>query len=73
MFSYRNKVVFHSDLTGCNITLNVTDTKQYVMTEPPLHGSCSVNFVAPPGEEALIVFEDVYLGMMDSIVLRKFL
>ena len=51
------------DAVGCNITLNVTDTRQYIATEgyPDEYRdneNCSFNFAAPSGRNIVIFFED---------------
>ena len=51
-----------SDATGCNITLNVTDTKQYFATEGYNYvykndQDRHFNFEAPLGRRILIFFE----------------
>ena len=68
----------HLDLAGCDITLNVTNTTQYISTQGyPLYQGfnqdCSFNFVAPPGERIVVVFEDVKLELYhDIIIFGKF-
>ena len=54
------------DVAGCDITLNVTDTKQYVATEGYSHNyknnqDCNFNFVAPSGRIFIVLFEDFHL------------
>ena len=70
-------VLFFTDRSGCDVTLNVTDVKQYFSTEgyPESYKNyqfCTFKFVAPPGERIAIVFEDVQLEIgRDDIVFRK--
>ena len=66
-----------SDPTGCDVTLNVTNAKQYITTygyplRYPLDLTCHFNFLAPPGERIVVVFEDVQLELdYDFIIFRK--
>ena len=66
-----------TDVSGCDVTLNVTDVKQYVSTEGypdsyENHLECRFNFVAPPGEKIVVLFEDVDLHIgRDFIRFRK--
>ena len=50
------------DVAGCNITLNVTSTRQYLATEGFPHNylddqDCSFNFEAPAGSTIVVFFE----------------
>ena len=64
------------DIAACDITLNVTDTKQYIATEGyPISymndQNCEFNFVAPPGRRFFVIFEDFDLEEdFDFIILR---
>ena len=66
MFSKTNIFSILLDVLGCDITLNVTDTTQYVATEgyPDEYRNnqnCEFNFVAPPGRTFVVMFEDFNL------------
>ena len=64
-------------VTGCDITLNVTDTTQYLATERyprfyRIDQLCEFNFVAPPGRRTIVMFEDIELEpRFDFIFFRK--
>ena len=66
------------DTSGCNITLNVTENKQYFATEgyPDAYMNdqdCHFNFEAPPGRRIVIFFEDFHLrDGRDFLHFRKF-
>ena len=54
------------DRSGCDVTLNVTNVKQYFSSEGypvayPHFQFCTYNLVAPPGERIVVVFEDMQL------------
>ena len=65
------------DTTGCDVNLNVTETKQYFATEGYPHRyknnqDCNFTFEAPPGRRIVIIFVvfDLHHGH-DFIHLRK--
>ena len=65
------------DRIGCDITLNVTDTKQYIATEgyPDNYKNdqdCSFRFEAPPSRGIIVMFEHFELEVdYDFIYFRK--
>ena len=65
------------DPTGCNIVLNVTDTKQYIATERypvelKTNQKCYYYFEAPPGRNIILFFEYFKIGKVnDFVLLRK--
>ena len=64
------------DVAGCDITLTVTDSKQYVATEgyPDEYKDnqdCDFNFVAPSGRRTIVMFEDFDLELFDFLFFRK--
>ena len=70
-------IFFSLDAAGCDITLTVTDTIQYIATENyPVsyrnNQNCLINFVAPSGWSILFRFEhsDLEIGF-DFLHLRK--
>ena len=66
-----------TDMSGCDVRLTVTETKQYITTEGypnsyPDNQDCSFNFVAPSGRNVILYFEDFHLETeFDYIVFRK--
>ena len=66
-----------SDVAGCDITLNVTDTKQYIATEGYPKGyknnqTCNFNFLAPPGRIFFVMIEHFDLEVCcDRLHFRK--
>ena len=64
-------------MSGCDVTLNVTNVTQYITTEGhPIeyfnNQDCSYNFVAPPGERIIVDFEDAFTETgSDYIIFRK--
>ena len=64
-------------MSGCDVTLNVTNVTQYITTEGhPIaylnNQDCSFNFAAPPGEGIIVDFEDVLVETgSDYIIFRK--
>ena len=65
------------DVAGCDITLTVTDSTQFVATEGYPNDyknsqDCDFNFVAPSGRRIVVVFEDFNLEEgYDFIHFRK--
>ena len=65
------------DPTGCDITLTVNESIQYVATEgyPDRYQNnqnCRFNFVAPPGRKFNVMFEDFDLQLFrDFLHFRK--
>ena len=64
-FSWKTNILL-LDVAGCDITLTVTETKQYVATEgyPNSYKNnqdCNFNFVAAPGRKIIVLFEDFNL------------
>ena len=76
-FCFINKNILFLDPTGCDITLNVTETKQYVATEGYPHNykhnqDCEFNFVVPSGRKIIVLFEDFDLqNGLDVLLFRK--
>ena len=66
-----------ADVAECNITLNVTDTKQYFATEGYPYNykndqDCTFNFEAPSGRRIVVFFEDFNLELYyDFLHFRK--
>ena len=67
------------DVAACNITLNVTDTRQYLATEGYPHRyqndqDCYFNFEAPIGRRVVVFFEHIFLVTgRDFLILRELL
>ena len=65
------------DVGGCDVTLSVTDTKQYIATEgyPQIYKDnqdCEFNFEAPSGRKIIVMFEHFDLQRhVDFIRFRK--
>ena len=65
------------DAAGCDVTLTVTETKQYIATEgyPNYYKNnqdCEFNFIAPPGRKIIVLFEDFNLEISyDYLYFRK--
>ena len=78
MFIFLCKNIFSLDISGCDVTLNVTDTKQYFGTEGYPHyyknnQNCHFNFMAPSGTKIIVVFEVFNLEKnYDFLYFRKF-
>ena len=66
-----------TDMSGCDVRLTVTETKQYITTEGypnsyPDNQDCNFNFVAPSGRNVILYFEDFHLETeFDYVVFRK--
>ena len=51
------------DVSGCDVSLNVTDTKQYIATEGYPNSykgdqNCEFTFEAPSGRKIIVMLED---------------
>ena len=70
-------VFFTLDVSGCDVNLTVTDTKQYFATEGyPFkykhNQDCHFNFEAPPGRRISVFFEEFHLeDKYDFLHFRK--
>ena len=76
LFYYLKSMFGFLVVTGCDITLTVTNTTQYVGTKGFPHRyqngqACDYNFVAPPGRRTIVMFEDIALERYDYIQFRK--
>ena len=61
------------DVGGCDVTLSVTDTKQYIATEGYPHSykdnqDCAFNFEAPSGRKIIVMFEHFDLEIGDDYI-----
>ena len=65
------------DVAGCDVTLTVTETKEYVATEGYPNNykhnqDCEFNFMAPSGRKIIVQFEDFHLEFQsDYLYFRK--
>ena len=70
--------LFCLDVSGCDVTLTVTDTKQYFATEGYPYSykdnqDCAFNFEAPAGRRIVVVFEVFNLeARFGFLYFRKF-
>ena len=71
------KIIFSPDLSGCDVNLTVTDTKQYFATEGYPYSykrnqNCHFNFNAPAGRKIIVIFKvfDLEYGF-DFLHFRK--